>query len=131
MGGAFKARGLYLNGNKTNQWTYYYSNGNIEQKGIYDKKGKTQGTWEWFYESGKPYRTEFYTNGKRNGTVIDYNEDGSVLSKITYSDNIKQGNCYFNSNDYIERGVYTNDTEDSVWTSYYRSEEHTSELQSH
>ena len=119
LGGAFKARGLYLNGNKTNQWTYYYSNGNIEQKGIYDKKGKTQGTWEWFYESGKPYRTEFYTNGKRNGTVVDYNEDGTVLSKITYSDNIKQGNCYFNSNDYIERGVYTNDTEDSVWTSYY------------
>lgn len=119
LNGTFRSKGIYQNGSRIGNWIYYYSNGNTEQKGNYDKKGRPQGVWEWFYESGKPYRTENFKNGMRHGDVMDYNEDGSILSKTHFTDNIRQGSYYFKNLEYYETGKYSNDLEDSIWVSFY------------
>jgi antitoxin component YwqK of YwqJK toxin-antitoxin module len=55
----------------------------------------------------------------RDGEVVDYNEDGSVLSKTVFLDNVRQGNFYFKNTVYFETGKFTNDLEDSIWVSFY------------
>jgi antitoxin component YwqK of YwqJK toxin-antitoxin module len=119
VNGTCRSMGIYQNGNRIGHWTFYYPNGTTEQSGMYDKKGRPQGLWQWFYESGKLFRTEYFKNGKRDGDVIDYNEDGSVISKTFFLDNVRQGYFYFKNTVYYETGKFTNDLEDSVWVSFY------------
>lgn len=119
LNGLCRSKGIYQNGNRIGNWMFFYANGTTEQNGTYDKKGRPQGLWQWFYESGKIFRTEYFKNGMRDGEVVDYNEDGSVLSKTVFLDNVRQGNFYFKNTVYFEIGKFTNDLEDSIWVSFY------------
>lgn len=117
--GEFKAKGLYLNGNRINEWEFYYPNGKLEQKGKYDKRGRAQGVWKWYYENGAIMRTENYVNGKREGLMTDLTEDGLVLTKGEYVDNMKEGTWVYEKSNYREIGKFSADKQDSIWTSYY------------
>lgn len=117
--GEFKGKGVYKEGNRTGDWEFFYASGKIEQKGRYDKKGRMQGSWKWFYESGKLWREENYVNGKRDGILTDYDEEGKVILKGNFSDNKKEGTWIYETPDYREFGNYTNDEPDSLWKSYY------------
>ncbi len=117
--GEFRAKGLYLNGNRTGDWEFYYPNGKLEQKGRYDKKGRTQGVWKWYYESGAIMRTENYVNGKREGLMTDLTEDGLILTKGEFIDNMQEGLWVYEKSNYREIGKYSAGKQDSVWTSYY------------
>ena len=58
-------------------------------------------------------------NGKREGLLTEYNEDGKTVIKVNYLDNKKEGPWVFETHDYYEMGNYVNDEQDSVWVSYY------------
>ncbi|HEY4797788.1 MAG TPA: hypothetical protein VII99_01815, partial [Bacteroidia bacterium] len=65
--GKTKGKGKYENGIRVGEWIFYHANGKTEQKGTYNKKGKPEGLWQWYYDSGKLLREENYLNGKREG----------------------------------------------------------------
>ncbi|MES2679328.1 MAG: hypothetical protein V4635_05555 [Bacteroidota bacterium] len=117
--GEFKGKGAYKEGNRVGDWEFFYASGKIEQKGKYDKKGRMQGSWKWFYEGGQLWREEIYVNGKREGLLTDYNEEGKIILQGNFADNKKEGTWNYESSDYKEIGSYNNDEPDSVWKSYY------------
>lgn len=117
--GEFKGKGMYKEGNRTGDWEFFYASGKLEQKGKYDKRGRIQGVWKWFYEDGKIWREENYVNGKRDGTLTDYDEEGKILMRGNFVDNRKEGIWNYETPDYKEIGNYNNDEPDSLWRSYY------------
>jgi len=117
--GEFKGKGVYKEGFRTGDWEFFYASGKIEQKGKYDKKGKMQGSWKWYYEKGTLWREEIYVNGKREGQLTDYTEDGKIILQGNFVDNKKDGLWNYESPDYKEVGSYNNDEPDSLWKSYY------------
>ena len=117
--GEFKGKGLYKEGNRIGDWEFYFASGKLEQKGKYDKKGRAQGPWKWYYESGKLMREENYLNGKREGEMKDYDEEGNVVLQGVFADNKKEGRWIYETKDYKEIGNYVNDEPDSLWKSYY------------
>lgn len=117
--GEFKGKGLYKDGNRTGEWEFFYASGKLEQKGKYDKKGRTQGQWKWFYENGALMREELYVNGKREGQLTDYNEQGKIILQGTFVDNVMEGTWIYETPEYKEIGNYLNGERDSVWKSYY------------
>jgi len=121
--GEFRAKGQYINNNKTGEWIYYYPNGHIEQRGVYDKKGRAQNTWRWFYENDALMREENYVNNLRNGEMTDYTEDGKVLTKGEFTDDMREGRWTYETADYRDVGNYVDDKPDSLWKSYYMPKE--------
>lgn len=117
--GEFKGKGKYIAGGRTGDWEFYYPSGKLEQKGKYDKKGRPQGVWKWYYESGALLREENYVNGKREGTMTDYTEDGKILTTGSFVENEKVGPWIYETSDYMEKGSFSNGETDSLWTSYY------------
>ncbi len=117
--GEFKGKGKYITGGRTGEWEFYYPSGKLEQKGRYDKKGRPQGVWKWYFESGTLLREENYVNGKREGTMTDYTEEGKILTTGSWAENQKIGHWVYETSDYMEMGSFSNDETDSTWTSFY------------
>ncbi len=121
--GEFRGKGLYLNDKRIGDWVFYYPNGQIEQKGKYDKKGKAQGDWKWYYENGTLMREETYLNNLRDGTMTEYTEDGKVLTKGEYVEDMQEGIWVYETPEYKEIGKYVDDKPDSLWKRYYMPKE--------
>lgn len=117
--GEFRGKGLYANDKRIGDWIFYYSTGPIEQKGRYDKKGRAQGDWKWFYENGSVLREEVYIDNLRNGLMTEYTEDGKVITKGEYVDDMQEGIWIYETPEYKEIGKYTNDKPDSLWKRFY------------
>lgn len=117
--GQLKSRGEYASGMKVGEWIFYHPGGKVEQKGKYDKKGKAQGKWQWFYESGRTLREENYLNGKREDTLTEWNDSGKVITKGNYIDGNKEGKWFYQLQDYREEGNYKNDQKDGPWKAHY------------
>lgn len=117
--GEFKGKGLYKDGKRTGEWEFFYASGILEQKGRYDKKGRTQGVWKWFYESGALMREENYVNGKREGQLTDYDENGKIILQGTFFDNEMEGRWIYETPEYKEIGNYAGGERDSIWKSFY------------
>jgi uncharacterized protein len=121
--GEFRAKGLYANDYKVGEWIFYYPNKQIEQKGKYDKKGRAQGEWKWFYENGALLREENYVNNKRDGIMTEYTEEGKIITKGEYIEDLQEGIWIYETPEYKEIGKYVNDLPDSLWKSYYMPKE--------
>ena len=126
VSGQLKAKGDYDNGIKIGDWIFYHPNGKVEQKGRYDKKGRAQGLWQWFYDSGSTLREEIYLNGKREGTMTEWKDSAkdtsghvNIITKGEYIDGMKEGKWFYEIQDYREEGMYKSDQKDGPWESYY------------
>jgi len=117
--GEFKGKGIYKDGNRTGEWEFFYASGKLEQKGKYDKKGRTQGVWKWFYENGALLREETYVNGKREGQLTDYDEQGKIILQGNFGENKMEGAWTYETPDYKELGNYAGGERDSIWKSFY------------
>ncbi len=65
-----------------------YRNGEIivkENVNRYNEKGNKDGIWKDFYSNGNVREEKTYLNGKLNGYVKRYNDDGRLVSSIKYS----------------------------------------------
>ncbi len=121
--GEFKAKGFYNNDKRIGEWIFYYPNGNIEQQGKYDKKGRAQGEWNWYYENKALMRQEFYIDNLRNGIMTEYTEDGKIITKGNFIDDMQDGLWIYENSQYKEIGKYINDKPDSLWKRYYMPKE--------
>lgn len=74
--------------------TYFYADGNIEQKGTFNKDGKLHGLWVSYDIEGQKVASGNYENGKKvgtwyfwnNETVKEVNFDNSRISKVVERD---------------------------------------------
>ena len=121
--GEFRGKGLYANDKRIGEWIFYYPNKQIEQKGKYDKKGRAQGEWNWYYENGALMRQEFYVDNKRDGIMTEYTEDGKIITKGEFIEDMQEGLWVYETPEYKEIGKYVNDKPDSLWKRYYMPKE--------
>jgi antitoxin component YwqK of YwqJK toxin-antitoxin module len=117
--GVLKSKGVYLNGKRVDDWTFYFANEKTEQKGKYDKKGRAQGPWKWYYESGNILREENYRNNLQDGLMTEYSDSGKVITKGEYLDGLKEGPWILELQEYREEGSYKADKRDGEWKHYY------------
>lgn len=58
----------------------FYPNGNVQWTGNY-KKNIENGTWQFYWESGKLKTVENYLGGKEHGITTHYDEDGRKIKE--------------------------------------------------
>ncbi len=61
--GVIDHKGLYEKGKKYGEWIYYFKNGNTDYSGAYIK-GKRHGEWNWYFKNGKIASREIYKYGE-------------------------------------------------------------------
>jgi len=66
--------------------TYFHNNGEIAQKGYFNKNNKLEGTWVSFDTSGNKQSIGHYNNGVKVGTWLFWNNDN--LREVDYSQNV-------------------------------------------
>ena len=116
-----KAKGIYQNGYRFKDWVYYFQNGKIEQKGPYSAKGKPNGKWHWYYETGKILREETFRNGKENGWLIEYSDTGKVITRGEYVDGKEEGDWFYEIGDHLEQGLYEAGMKQGTWEHFFLS----------
>ncbi len=98
------AIGAYLNNRKNGQWTYYFENKRVEQKGNYIG-GRFDGEWIWNYPDGTVWRIESYFNGKEDGHSHEYDSKGNIITEGNYTDGEKDGDWFYKVGDHQEEGT--------------------------
>ena len=68
-------------------------------------------------------RQEFYIDNKRDGLMTEYTEDGKIITKGEFIDDMQEGLWIYETPEYKEIGKYTNDKPDSLWKRYYMPKE--------
>jgi antitoxin component YwqK of YwqJK toxin-antitoxin module len=66
---------------------------------------------------------EIYLDNLRNGIMIEYTEDGKIITKGEYIDDLKEGLWFYETPEYKELGKYVNDKPDSLWKQFYMPKE--------
>ena len=72
--------------------TLYHPNGNISSKGIYIDQMK-EGKWQFYtaFANGHMVSEEYYSKNLRNGLSLKFFQDSTVAERLTYINDIKQG----------------------------------------
>jgi antitoxin component YwqK of YwqJK toxin-antitoxin module len=87
-------------GKKEGIWEEYYSNGQLETKGLY-KNNLRDGYWEEYYDNGQLWNKGSFKNGDRDGYWEEYWSNGQLYSKLSFKNGKEEG--YWES--YSKNGV--------------------------
>lgn len=80
-----------LQGSDIQQATKKDENGLLTEVGFF-KNGKKTGTWTAYHKDKMTPKTiTSYINGALNGTFIEFNDRGQMISIVTYKDNVYHG----------------------------------------
>ena len=112
--GELKSQGAFKDNLKTGEWIFYYQDGKIEQRGKYSSD-KPSGLWTWFYTNGKIWREENLLKGVEDGSLTEYNKEGTVILKGDYVDGERDGVWNFNNGDNTEEGTYQDGLQNGLW----------------
>jgi antitoxin component YwqK of YwqJK toxin-antitoxin module len=146
--GQIKEDGYYADGKKNGTWTYWYENGNMEWKEIYDygklkrstgwhangiksEEGNFQdnlpfGKWVWWHDNAQKYvQGNFKINKVRDGVWPSWYQNGNKKEKIQYKDNILHGLCtlWYDNEDNTKKleGESKKGKKDGTWTIWYQN----------
>lgn len=119
LSGKKSAEGTYKDNIKIGQWKYYFENGNLEQIGSYDSKGRAKGKWIWYYPNKSERRIETFFEGISQGMMTEYAADSTIMLQGEYVDGTKEGLWLENVNGYRDEGEYLEDMREGIWKSYY------------
>ena len=75
----------------TGPWEFYYDNGRLKSKGIFDNEGLRQGEWRFYYENGMQKEISFYKNDKASGNTLIWYDNGLLYRKLIYEAEEKNG----------------------------------------
>jgi uncharacterized protein len=136
-----KVNGVLFSG----PWEFYYDNGNMKAKGVFNADSKKEGEWNYYYDNGQHKEKTFYKDGEMDGSSEGWFDNGNEWYTQTYSGDKIQGEqdiYYYNGNiktitlfkDDKKNGLqklydskghlnysinYTNDMRDGVARSFY------------
>lgn len=91
MHGYYVKTSNYEHGLLVGDYSEVYQNGEIKEKGQYDKNGKKTGVWEKREEDGLIIDQSEYKNGERNGKRKSFFNDNTVSKIQTYKDDKLNG----------------------------------------
>jgi len=121
--GQIKSKGKYKDGNRIDEWKFYFSNNNIQQEGKYLKDGKPTGQWKWYYKSGQLLRDENFRKGLEDGMMHEYLEDGTIITEGEYIDGLKEGEWLYQYGDHKEIGKYRDGQKSGIWKYFHLTNE--------
>lgn len=81
----------------------YYSSGELEYTGSFDKEGMRHGEWRYYYNNGQLWSLGVYDHGKMNGKKEVYWPNGNLRYKGQFLNDQKSGMWTF----YDEEGNIT------------------------
>ncbi|MFA0964796.1 toxin-antitoxin system YwqK family antitoxin [Roseivirga sp. BDSF3-8] len=140
--GGKESEGMFVEGEPTGIWSYYWENGHLKMKGEL-KNQSNFGLWKYYYENGQPQKEGYIYDGLRQDEWKYYYESGGLKSNGKYLDNTRVGiwNYYYEdgflkAQAFYENGVGTyrefytsgklkaeglnrDGVSDSLWTFYY------------
>ncbi len=117
--GQIRSKGKYKDGEKIEEWQYFFVNNQLQQIGKYDKKGRPTGLWKWYFKSGQLLREESFRKGLEDGMMHEYLEDGTVITEGEFIDGKKEGPWLYQHGDHKEVGEYRDDYKHGVWKYYH------------
>jgi uncharacterized protein len=89
--GTLKSKGVFdEQEKKTGEWNYYHSNGQLKEKTVY-KNDMAEGLSEGWFKNGNKWFLESFTNGKMEGIQTIYYYNGNLKSIIQYKGGEKNG----------------------------------------
>lgn len=75
-------------------WEFYYENGQLQAKGIFNNNGKKKGRWLWYHNNGILRLVGSYTYSEfRIGAWKEYYENGNLKHTVMYNLDSKDGEC--------------------------------------
>lgn len=80
--GTFDINDLYFIGD----YTDYYANGNILEKGSYNTSGKKEGYFERYFKDGNYYSKGYYEDNQAVGIWTFYYESGRLKERVLFSE---------------------------------------------
>jgi uncharacterized protein len=113
--GTLKETGSYKDNLKVGAWKYLFMDGKVEQNGSY-VAGKPNGDWMWFYPDGSIRKEMTYENGEADGTSVEYDEQGNIVAKGDFVDDLKEGKWVYRYGDVVEDVVYFEGEPNGLWT---------------
>ncbi len=109
-----------VNGKLEGEYTEQYTEGNkgMKAKGQY-KNGLKVGLWVYENRSGKKIKEENYVNGKLNGKVTTFENDGKINKMFTYKEDVREGAYeHYQYGKLSEKGTYVNNRVEGKRTYY-------------
>ena len=96
-------KGSFQKGKKNGEWLTFHESGQLNVKRNY-KDGKTNGVLEIYLENGQLQEKGNYKDGKQDGLQEFYNQNGQLWYKQNYKDGKKEGLWeYFNEDGSLTR----------------------------
>jgi len=92
--------------------TFFDQKGNKVSEGYINKEKENEGKWVYYHkESPQIMSVENFKNGKRQGKVVVFYQDGKIASETHYNEGIKEGvfKKYSRSGIVLEEIPYKND----------------------
>ena len=114
-----KSEGAYKNDKKIGSWKFYFPDGKVEQIGIYNNFSQPIGDWKWYYPSGNIRKEESFNDGLLEGTMTEYNDSNTVISKGNYSAGLEEGFWFYNVGDEKQEGNYVAGKRSGLWKHFY------------
>jgi len=95
--------------------SFYSISGKKQSEGIFINK-KRVGKWVYYFDKDNTMSTEFYTDGKLNGKVINYYPNGKPTEITNYKMGVKEGlsQKFSSAGILIEEVFYKNDKENGI-----------------
>lgn len=84
--GKIEEQGTWLRNRQKDEFKRFHKNGKLAQSKVFNAKGKTEGTVEYYYDNGKPALVYSSVDGKESGEVTWYYPNGDVKRKANMTD---------------------------------------------
>ena len=82
--GILQGKGLLENGKTIGAWEFYYPNGNVKAKGVFNNLGSKEGKWVYYSVSGRLRGVDNWKDGKQEGEDLIYNAREVLTAKANY-----------------------------------------------
>ena len=115
--GQVSIKGTYQSGKKEGIWEEFFESGRIKTKKKYHLSKEIGESFE-YYENGQISAQCYYNqNHQMDGRVLTYYENGNLEAQLEFTDGKKNGNFieYNEAGVAIITGSYKNDKKDSIW----------------
>lgn len=117
--GQMRQKGTFTEGTETGWWEYWHDNGIRRKEGAYNEKGKEVGPWKYRYKNGLKEKEGSYKTGRPDGHwVLYYNQvKNSLQEEGDFIEGRKDGSwVYRYQNGRKEKeGSYINGLETGLW----------------
>lgn len=119
-GGALRARGLLVDGQREGRWTEYWEGGEPSSEGEY-RSDRRRGGWSFWHESGGVHSSGSYQDGRREGRWVHWHRNGERQAEGTWRSGRREGiwREWYSNGQVKEVGLYVDGRREGYWHFYH------------